>query len=50
MERIRVPRTIYDGIAKDAEGSAEVRKSLNSGPCIDMQKLYLRQGRPVPVS
>jgi hypothetical protein len=47
VEALRVPRKLYDDIAADTEGWAEVRKLLQSGPFIDMQKLYMGAGRPV---
>jgi CpXC protein len=49
VERIRVPREMYDNIVKDQEAWAEVRQKLETGPFVDMQKLYLGQGRPVAV-
>jgi hypothetical protein len=47
VEPIRVPREMYDNIVKDQEAWAAIHQQLDSGPFIDMQKLYLGQGRPV---
>jgi hypothetical protein len=47
VERMLVPREMYDGIVKDAEAWAAVRQKLETGPFVDMQKLYLGAGRPV---
>jgi len=47
VERIQVPREMYDNIVKDAEAWAAVRQKLETGPFVDMQKLYMGAGRPV---
>jgi hypothetical protein len=47
VEPMRVPRSMLDEIVKDQAAWASVRESLDSGPFIDMQKLYLGQGRTV---
>jgi len=49
VESLRVPRVLYDDIVKDAEAWGEVRKMLEAGPFVDMQKLYMGQGRPTAV-
>lgn len=47
VEQLRVPRVLYDDIVRDAPAWAAVRESLETGPFVDLQKLYLGQGRPV---
>lgn len=45
IERLRVPRELYDGIVNDEAAWAAVRQSTSDGPFVDMQKQYLGQGR-----
>lgn len=45
VQQMRVPRALYDGIAEDPEAWDEIRKSLETGPFVDMQKLYMGEGR-----
>ncbi len=45
VQQMRVPRALYDGIAEDPEAWDEIQKSLESGPFVDMQKLYMGEGR-----
>ncbi len=48
VEPLRVPREMYDNIVKDSAAWAAVRQQLETGPFVDMQKLYMGAGRPVP--
>jgi hypothetical protein len=41
----RVRRALYDAIAADPKGWSGVRDQLTDGPFVDMQKLYLGEGR-----
>ncbi|MFY9477088.1 MAG: CpXC domain-containing protein [Aquabacterium sp.] len=45
IERLRVPRSLYDGIVDDEAAWAALRQSTAEGPFVDMQKQYLGQGR-----
>ncbi len=46
VERMHVPRAMYEGIANDPGPWAALRQSLDGGAAfIDMQKLYLGPGR-----
>jgi len=47
VERVRVPREMYDNIVKDAGAWATIRQQLEIGPFVDLQKLYMGAGRPV---
>lgn len=40
-----VKRALYDGVAGDPEGWADLRAALTEGIFVDMQKLYLGEGR-----
>lgn len=45
IEEFTVPREWYDAIADSGETWAPTRDRLQDGPFVDMQKLYLGQGR-----
>jgi hypothetical protein len=45
VERMRVPQAMYDGIVNDPDPWAVLRKALEEGPLVDMQKLYFGPGR-----
>lgn len=49
VARIRVPREMYDAVVSDAAGFADLRGQLETGPFVDLQKLYLGAGRDVQV-
>lgn len=42
---VLVPRELYDKIAEAPDAWAPVRAELSNGPFVDMQKLYMGQGR-----
>lgn len=42
---VQVPREMYDGIAAHSEEWAPIRAELENGPFVDMQKLYMGEGR-----
>jgi len=44
VEEMRVPRSLYDEIAGDDDWNA-LRSSLKTGPFVDLQKLYMGEGR-----
>jgi hypothetical protein len=45
VERMQVPRELYDGIVADPQAWAKVRAALQTGPFVDIQKLYMGRGR-----
>ena len=45
IEELLVPRDWYDAIAGDDEAWKATRDRLEDGPFVDMQKLYMGQGR-----
>lgn len=46
VQEIAVNRALLDEIAGNAEGWAPIRAQLENGPFLDMQKLYMGEGRP----
>jgi CpXC protein len=44
-ERIELDRALYDAIDRNPDGWAPVRAALSNGMFIDMQKLYMGDGR-----
>ena len=49
LETLQVDRALYDAIAADPEGWAEVRAALTRGPFVDMQRLFMGAGRETPI-
>ncbi len=45
IEEFNIPREWYDSIADNSEAWAATRARLEQGPFLDMQKLYMGQGR-----
>ena len=45
MDRFAADRALYDAIADNAKGWVPVRAQLTNGPFVDMQKLFMGQGR-----
>ncbi|MCA0872559.1 CpXC domain-containing protein [Seohaeicola saemankumensis] len=45
MERFACDRALYDAIAGNPDGWAPIRAQLTDGPFVDMQKLYMGEGR-----
>lgn len=45
VERMQVPRELYDGIVAAPQAWAKVRAALQTGPFVDIQKLYMGRGR-----
>ena len=45
-QSLDVRRTLLDAIAENPEGWANIRSKLTDGPFVDMQKLYVGDGRP----
>lgn len=45
LEQVALDRTLYDSIDANAEAWAPVRAALDEGPFVDMQRLYMGQGR-----
>lgn len=45
MDRFAVDRALYDAIADNAKAWAPVYAQLTNGPFVDMQKLFLGEGR-----
>ena len=48
LEVFGVPREIYDEIAGDAASWGEMRRDLTAGPFVDLQRLYMGEGRSAP--
>ena len=46
IQEISGPRAVYDAIAANPEGWAKTREKLENGAFVDMQKLYMVEGRP----
>ncbi|MCB1339813.1 MAG: CpXC domain-containing protein [Pseudooceanicola sp.] len=44
-QQFTVARELYDEIAGNAAGWAKIHKRLTDGPFVDMQKLYMGEGR-----
>lgn len=42
---LTAPRTLYQGFADDAESWQSLREELTSGPFVDVQKLFIGDGR-----
>lgn len=45
LRELTVARALYDGIVENPDGWAAIRAQLTNGPFVDMQKLYLGEGR-----
>jgi len=45
IEQVELDRSLYDLIAADREGWAAITEQLTDGMFVDMQKLYMGQGR-----
>jgi endogenous inhibitor of DNA gyrase (YacG/DUF329 family) len=45
IEALQVRRTLLDAIVENAEGWKAIRDQLTDGPFVDMQKLFMGQGR-----
>jgi len=45
LEELKVPRALYDAIAENAEAWEKVHGQLTNGAFVDLQKLYMGQGR-----
>jgi len=45
LETLQVRRTLLDAIAENAEGWKSIRDQLTDGPFVDMQKLFMGEGR-----
>ena len=45
IQEISGPRAVYDAIAANPEGWAKTRQKLENGFFVDMQKLYMGEGR-----
>jgi hypothetical protein len=45
LQELNVQRQLYDSIKENTEGWASVSSQLTNGPFVDMQKLYLGEGR-----
>jgi len=45
LQELAVARALYDSIADNPDGWAAVRAQITNGPFVDMQKLYLGEGR-----
>ena len=45
LSEVSIGRELYDAIAADAEGWAEIRSLLEDGFFVDMQKAYMGDGR-----
>lgn len=45
QETLTVQRTLLDAIIENAEGWKPIRAKLTDGPFVDIQKLYMGQGR-----
>jgi hypothetical protein len=46
IQEISAPRGVYDAIAANPEGWENLRKKLENGAFVDIQKLYMGEGRP----
>ena len=44
-EQFGASRALYDAIAANPDGWAPIRAQLTDGPFVDMQKLYMGEGR-----
>ncbi len=47
LETLQVRRTLLDAILENAEAWKSIRDQLTDGPFVDMQKLFMGQGRAV---
>lgn len=45
VENVSLERTLYDMIADNKDGWMPIRDALTNGPFVDMQKLYMGEGR-----
>ena len=45
LEELQIPRALYDAIAENAEAWEKVHGQLTNGAFVDLQKLYMGQGR-----
>ena len=45
LETLQVQRTLLDAILENEEGWKPIREQLTDGPFVDMQKLFMGQGR-----
>ncbi|HSI56712.1 MAG TPA: CpXC domain-containing protein [Ideonella sp.] len=49
LETMQLDRALYDAIAQDPAGWAEVRAALTLGPFVDMQRLFMGAGRETAI-
>lgn len=45
LQQLQVERALYDAIAANTDGWAKIRGQLENGPFVDIQKLYMGEGR-----
>lgn len=50
LEQVQMTRALYDMIAADPDAWAPIRAELTAGPFVDMQRLYMGQGRTEPAA